>query len=856
MFVVMQLTRRILARISFRQIIAYLVLAMFIMLVYQYASSISDPTQKAIQNDQSGIIIDEAYLIDVSSKQTLDELISGSQKFISQPLSDIPWSFTQQAYWIRLSLQNSNDYNVALVSHFSNPMLEQLTIYQRDEQGARDTLLGWQQPSLSRQERSLPSYSFSLAENAKTELYVRIATEGIAKTPIRIYFKDDFSSLVSFSFLIWGSFIGILIAMSLYNLVLFWGLKDSIYLVYIGYITSVLMMLGVVIGFGHYIWPEAIIRFLRENIIAANTSLMIFSVSFAILFFNAHQHKTRVVKFSIYYLIYLIAFAFISLGLPEYIAAPIFFLSMVVLYPLAFMLIVQQMKKNLSWARLYIISWIPLILGGALQPMGLTGLIESSFLIHHALMIGVLFEVILMAMALADRMQFKKAQALYNVTHEPETDLANINLLESKLQPQLDNKIKLAICIIEIDEFSTLLPYISNNDNNDLMLMLARIIERKIHHNDDFLVLEQRADRPVKIAKINEGTFSLVIKLSTIADNEQERIRQQLSFLSQDIAKGAQVGDLHINLTMNIGISLADVQPDKVQATEVIKQAYQGLEQGKRQGKKMGFYQPEQALNVAKRLVLAADLQQALRENCLQLYHQPQINLSTQQVDGSEALLRWVHKDHGFIPPDIFIQLAEDTGIINELTLWVINTACQQLETLIKQGYKQHNVSVNISGKDISEESFLPNVRKIVEKYDIPLSCLTFELTESVMVNDFIHLSQTMNELSDMGIQVAIDDYGTGYSSLFYISQLPFNEIKIDKSFVMNLEHSERDLTIVKATIEMAKNLGLKIVAEGIENAAIEKILKRHECHMVQGYYYKKPAAFNEYLSWLTERNC
>ncbi len=825
---------------------------MLVTLIYQYVLAISDPTQKALENDPIGIHIDEAYLIDTTSELTFEDIFSKNSEFIAQGLSNIPWSFDQQAYWIRLKFQNQKNSAIDLVSHFSNPMIEQLNIFQiglKDQK--MNTYLGWQVETLSREKRSLPSYHFSLAPHSMATLYIRIATEGISKTPIKIYKKDDFSNLVSFSFLIWGSFVGILIAMSLYNLVLFWGLKDSIYLVYIGYITSVLMMLGVVIGFGHYIWPESVIRFLRENIVAANTSLMIFLVIFAILFFNAQKHKTKIVKISIYYVMYLITFALISLALPEYIAAPIFFISMIFLYPLAIMLVMQQIRKNYGWARLYIVSWIPLILGGALQPMGLTGVIESSFIIHHALMIGVLFEVVLMAMALADRMQFKKAQALYKATHEPETDLANINLLEARLQSLIDDKKNLAICIIEIDDFATLLPYISNTDNNDLMLMLARNIERKIHLEENFLVLEHRDKRAVKIAKINDGTFASVVELTSMARKEQERIIRQLSFLSHDMSKGAQIGDLLINLSMNVGISLTDIQPDEFQATDILKQAYQALEQGKRQGNKFSFYQPEQAFNVAQRLSLAADLQHALRENQLQLFHQPQINLMTHAVDGSEALLRWTHKEHGFIAPDIFIPLAEDTGIINEVTLWVIDTACQQLEELISQGYTQHNVSINISGKDISEESFLINVKKIVSKYEIPLSCLTFELTESVMINDFLHLSQTMNELSRMGIQVAIDDYGTGYSSLLYISQLPFNEIKIDKSFVIDLDESERNLTIVKTTIEMAKSLGLKIVAEGIENSKTEEILKQYQCHIAQGYHYQKPIAFTEYMQWL-----
>lgn len=838
-----------------KQALAYLLLFMFFVLIYQYLISISDPTSKALISGQQGIIINESYYLDKTRTLTLEQLRQSNELLIPQGLNTIPWSFEQQAYWIHLTISNSQNDSVKLRVHFANPMLEQLDIYQLNHEEVlsekQHRKLGWQQDRLSRLDRAIPSHEIQLAAQSSTQVYIRIATEGIAKTPIRFYLQDDFAQLVSFSLLIWGSFVGILIAISLYNLVLYWGLKDGIYLVYIGYITSVLMMLGVVLGFGHYIWPESIIRYLRINIVAVNTALMIFSIAFAILFFNAHKNRTRIVTACLYFLAYLIAFALISLGLPEYISAPIFFLSMVFVYPLALALIIQQMMKNYHWARLYIISWVPLLIAGALQPMGLTGVIKDSFLIHHALMIGVLIEVVLMAMALAVRMQYKKTRALYKATHEPETQLANINLLESKAQQLISQKQRFSLAVISIESFSNLLPYVSNTDNNDLMIMLTKNIERRLHQQDNFIVLEHVKKQPHKIAKINEGTFAVLIELTSKPVKERERINRQLEFVAKEMTTGAQVGELLINLTFKIGVSLIDEEAQTTSISDRLKQAYQALEQGKNASQTISYYQQEQALNVAQRLALAADLQQALRQNHLQLYHQPQINLTNKQVDGSEALLRWTHSEKGFIPPDTFIQLAEDTGVINELTLWVIDKACQQLEQLIQEGHKQHNVSVNISGQDIAEKNFLDNIRGIVNRYDIPLNCLTFELTESVMVNDFHHLSQVMQALSEMGIQVAIDDYGTGYSSLLYISQLPFNEIKIDKSFVINLTESERNLTIVRTTIEMAKSLELKIVAEGIENSEIEKILEQHKCHIVQGYYYQKPIEFNEYLSWL-----
>jgi EAL domain-containing protein (putative c-di-GMP-specific phosphodiesterase class I)/GGDEF domain-containing protein len=495
---------------------------------------------------------------------------------------------------------------------------------------------------------------------------------------------------------------------------------------------------------------------------------------------------------------------------------------------------------------------VPLILGATFQPLGLLGIIEDSFIIHHALMIGVLFEIIIIAMALASRMQYKKEKTIYNVTHEPETQLANTHLLEIKMKELFKYDTDFAVCIIEITGFSSLLPYISNADNNDLTLMVAHTIEKTLRHKDNFMVLEYNKNKTIKLAKINEGVFAVLVDVNFTSHKEHECLKTQMASLQGDVAKGAQIRKLFINLSTRVGVSRLEKQKE-VLPSDIIKQAYQALEKGAREGVEFSVYHQEEALNVAKRLELASDLQQALRNNELQLFHQPQIDINKNTVDGSEVLLRWKHKYYGFIAPDVFIKLAEDTGIINELTLWVADRACRDLEEIINLGYANYNVSVNISGKDISEPNFLTHIKEIISQYDIPISSLTFELTESVMVNDFNHLSHIMNELASMGIHVAIDDYGTGYSSLLYISQLPFNELKIDKSFIKDLESSERDLTIVRTTIEMAKNLGLKIVAEGIESKAVGEILKRHGCNIAQGYYYQKPIEFSQYLSWLAQ---
>lgn len=192
------------------------------------------------------------------------------------------------------------------------------------------------------------------------------------------------------------------------------------------------------------------IRLLRSQIVTVNLLVVIFTMSFALLFFNLLHSRDGIVRWFKRYLLFMMALAMVALGLPEYRAAPLFFAAMVALYPLIVWLLYRQFRLNYRWAGYYLVSWVPLIVGGALQPMVLTGVLEGSFLLSHALMIGVLTEIVLMAMALADRMQFKKEQALFNATHDPGTALPNSNLLDASLQHLVKEEQPFSVCLVEV----------------------------------------------------------------------------------------------------------------------------------------------------------------------------------------------------------------------------------------------------------------------------------------------------------------------------------------------------------------------------------------------------------------------
>jgi EAL domain-containing protein (putative c-di-GMP-specific phosphodiesterase class I) len=276
----------------------------------------------------------------------------------------------------------------------------------------------------------------------------------------------------------------------------------------------------------------------------------------------------------------------------------------------------------------------------------------------------------------------------------------------------------------------------------------------------------------------------------------------------------------------------------------------QALELAKNEGLPFAMYFESRVQYSEQEVKIATDLRKAIINNDLFLYHQPQIVLEDFSVHGSEVLLRWDHPEFGFIPPNVFVKVAEDIGMIEDLTLWVIDCAFSQQSKLIKEGF-EHKISINISGKDVNNQKFFQEVSRLLSKYGIDGKLVTLELTESVTVKDRLALKRLMAQFKEIDIQFSIDDFGTGFSSLEALSELNFNELKIDRSFVQDMVDSARNYTISSATIELANRLELDTVAEGVENEQVVSMLKGCFCKIGQGYYFSKPLPFDDYLNWL-----
>jgi EAL domain-containing protein (putative c-di-GMP-specific phosphodiesterase class I) len=235
------------------------------------------------------------------------------------------------------------------------------------------------------------------------------------------------------------------------------------------------------------------------------------------------------------------------------------------------------------------------------------------------------------------------------------------------------------------------------------------------------------------------------------------------------------------------------------------------------------------------------------------LYYQPKVDAASGNMVGVEALLRWQHPVHGFVPPDRFIPMAESMGTIGPLTIWVLETALRQWRTWQDLG-RRVPIAVNLSMRTLHDQTLPTTVAELMARYNVPHGQLTLEITEGALMAEPARALDVLTQLAALGVNVSIDDFGTGYSSLGYLRRLPVNEVKIDKSFVKGMANDAKDVAIVRAILVMAHALNLVVVAEGVEDEATQILLGDLDCDTLQGYYFSRPVPARDLMIWVEHR--
>lgn len=309
------------------------------------------------------------------------------------------------------------------------------------------------------------------------------------------------------------------------------------------------------------------------------------------------------------------------------------------------------------------------------------------------------------------------------------------------------------------------------------------------------------------------------------------------------------IGEREIYLSPSIGISF--YPSDSSDITELLDQGYKAIEYAKSNGgnrcQTFTFAFNIKNSKASDSLKIETDLHHALERKEFELYYQPKLDLKSNSIVGAEALLRWNHPSMGRIDADKFIPLAEDIGLIKPIGEWVLTTACQQMQTWIDAGLKAHKISVNLSGSQFKQSDLFHQITQVLFKTSLEPQHLELELTETILVENIKKNIQKLNLLKKLGIQISLDDFGTGYSSLGYLQQFPFDVLKIDSCFVRNINNNSVNAVITQSVINMAHQLNLKVVAEGVETEAEFNFLKDVQCDLIQGFWYSRPLPAQEF---------
>ena len=495
----------------------------------------------------------------------------------------------------------------------------------------------------------------------------------------------------------------------------------------------------------------------------------------------------------------------------------------------------NQLYKGWKWLAALIVFFI---LGYILY---INILFKSIFIttqhliVSSILLSGSIFVVMVVRLSLASirRSEHLTDRERHRALHDELTELPNRILIEERLDHGLTvakrRREPLAVLLMDLVRFKEI--------NDSLGHFYGDYLLQEVAHRMQGVVRESDT-----LARFGGDEFAMVLPATTLS---------QAVMISQKIAAAVEEPFLLEGHNVNVGISIGiALYPEHgLNSETLILYADMAMYDAKRNDVIYAIFNPDQDRTTFNRLVMVGELREALLHKQMFLDYQPKVSIRKKGIIGVEALLRWQHPDKGIIGPDDFIPLAEQAGLIKSLTTLVLDKALEQC-SLWEQAGLQIPVAVNLSIKNLHDLDFPKEVKKLLKKWQVAPHLLVLEITESCIIVDQERVASVVRELKSNGIKLSIDDFGTGYSSISYLKKFPAREIKIDKSFVIDMVHNEDNAVIVKSTIDMVHNIGGQVVAEGVEDEATQDLLTELGCDFLQGFHVCRPLSPNLITEW------
>lgn len=425
-------------------------------------------------------------------------------------------------------------------------------------------------------------------------------------------------------------------------------------------------------------------------------------------------------------------------------------------------------------------------------------------------------------------------QLKHQALHDPLTGLPNRLLFQDRLQQAISrskrDEDKFAVFFMDLDNFKIINDTMGHDAGDELLKQVS-------------LRLSCTGREADVVARLGGDEFAFIINKVNVVE-DAINFAQRLNAL---LEKPIEVNGNNINMGSSIGIT---IYPDDADSSkELLRNADIAMYQAKDAGRNTTrFFTSEMNAKLQRNKEILTDLVESLTQDEFELYYQPLFTIDHKTLVGAEALIRWHHPEKGMIPPDQFISVAEQSGLINELGDWVLAQACREINTFIEAGGLPIRVAINISPVQFRRKDFLQHMLKTLEKHKVNANCIELEITEGAVMDDVDEAINTMQTLHDAGFQLAMDDFGTGYSSLSYLKRFPIQKVKIDRSFISDLENDNDSKSIATAIIQMSHSLGLNVLAEGVETQAQLQYLQDEKCDYVQGYYTGRPMPASEFI--------
>jgi diguanylate cyclase (GGDEF)-like protein len=389
-----------------------------------------------------------------------------------------------------------------------------------------------------------------------------------------------------------------------------------------------------------------------------------------------------------------------------------------------------------------------------------------------------------------------------------------------------------AVIMLDLDRFKHVNNVLGHDAGDQLLQRVGRLLR-------DVIV-----DQHNTVARLSGDEFAVLLRQGDVT-----QARAVARSIQQHLETTIDLNGNTVDLGAGIGIATC---PEHAQdANTLLRQTELAMYKAKQSQVGHVVFRPELDAKSDEALSLLGELRQALERNELRLHLQPKVSLASGEVIGAEALVRWQHPTRGLVPPGLFIPFAEQSGFIRHLTTWLLEESMRTWRNWSERGLTLQ-MSINLSARDLIDPELPGRVTALLAQHGVPPHCLCLEITESAIMDDPNRAQQTLEQFHYMGVLLSIDDFGTGYSSLAYLKKLPVNELKIDKSFVMNMQRDVQDAKIVRSVVDLAHNLGLKVTAEGLEEEAAWSMLKALGCDIAQGYWIAKPMPSEQFPEWVS----